>query len=244
MPLVPSTGLAPVTPGLDRNLLVTDHMPLADATARRFGHRGIDVEDLVQVARLALVKAAMRFRPDVGASFATFARITVEGEIKRHFRDHRWAVRPPRRLQEGNAAVREAEERLRQQLGREPKLCELLSVVGMTEVELAEVRAAAAGVDMTSLEALDSGGGKGSVPALLVTPDHAETCLDVIRLQTAIARLTPRQRLLLTLRFEEDLSQSEIGAVLSVSQMQVSRLLAATLAQLHQMLVSSEGDAA
>lgn len=244
MPLVPSTGLSPVPAGLDRNLLVIDHLPLADATARRFAHRGIDIEDLVQVARLALVKAAMRFRPDVGASFATFARITVEGEIKRHFRDHRWAVRPPRRLQEGNAAVRDAEERLRQQLGREPKPGELLSFVGMTEVELAEVRAAAGGVDMTSLEALDSGGGEGWVPAHLVSADHADSCIDTIRLHTAIARLTPRQRLLLSLRFEEDLSQSEIGVLLSVSQMQVSRLLAATLAQLHDMLVSSEDDAA
>jgi RNA polymerase sigma-B factor len=240
VPLASTTVVAPVSSDLNRNLLVVDHLPLADAVARRFAHRGIDVDDLTQVARLAMVKAAIRFRPDAGASFSTFARVTVEGEIKRHFRDHRWAVRPPRRLQEGNAAVRDAEERLRQQLGREPKPAELLSVLGMTEVELAEVRNAASGVDVTSLEALASESGDGRVPEHLVFADHAEASTDAVRLRAAMARLTPRQRLLLALRFQEDLSQSEIGARLCVSQMQVSRLLAATLAELHDLLVASE----
>ena len=218
---------------LERILLLA--LPLADAIARRYAGRGIETDDLVQVARTALVKAVHRYRPGNVAGFAAFATPTIYGELKRWFRDQGWSVRPPRRVQELRSRLVVEEERMRRALSRDPRADELAAAMGVSVHDVAEVRLCSAGYRAASLDAITAAG-TCLADHLLVTecPTEALNLLDA--LGWAVARLSERQQLILRMRFVEELTQEEIGREIGVSQMQVSRLLRATFDQLRRDL--------
>ncbi|MFW5471431.1 sigma-70 family RNA polymerase sigma factor [Knoellia sp. CPCC 206435] len=214
-------------------------LPMADAIARRYRWRGIETEDLEQVARTALVKAAIRYRPGAGSGFVAFAAPSISGELKRWFRDHGWSVRPPRRLQELRALLVSEEEQLRHTLQREPLDCEIAERLGVTEHDVTEVRACASGYHAASLDAPNEAG-TSLADRNLVTPSECEWIEARDALRWAVTLLDERQRLVLRLRFVEDLTQSEIGERIGVSQMQVSRILHAVLSTLRGALAPDE----
>ncbi|MBM6401745.1 sigma-70 family RNA polymerase sigma factor [Phycicoccus sonneratiae] len=215
--------------------VVTATLPLADSLALRYTGRGIDTDDLLQVARTALVTAVLRYRPGAGRGFEAFAVPTVRGELKRHFRDAGWVVRPPRGLQELRAELVPAEDDLRQQLGRDATLAELARAVGRDLADVAEARATASAFTPSSLDAPSPAG--GTAGDRLADPlDATDGVLLRAAVRAEVARLTPRERVIIRLRFVEERTQSEIGEAIGVSQMQVSRLLAGLLDRLRERL--------
>lgn len=223
--------------------IVVRTLPLADAFALRYSGRGIETDDLVQVARTALVKAVHRYRPGTGPGFAAFAAPTVSGEIKRWFRDQGWAVRPPRRVQELRASLVVEEERLRHVLARDPGDAELAAVLGVTAADVAEARMCSAGYHATSLDA-PTAAGTSVGEHLLVSESLSDTIEVRDALRRALQLLTDRQRLVLRLRYVDELTQSEIGERIGVSQMQVSRILRTILDVLRSQLLADEVAAA
>jgi RNA polymerase sigma-B factor len=222
-----------------REQMVLAALSLADSVALRYQGRGIETDDLVQVARTALVKAVHRYRPGAGPGFAAFAAPTISGEIKRWFRDQGWAVRPPRRIQELRAGLVVEEERLRHELRRDPCDQELAGVLAVSAGDVAEARACSAGYHATSLDALTSAG-TSLADHLLVVPGHAGAFEVRDALRRSIACLDQRQRLVLRLRFVDELTQCEIGERIGVSQMQVSRILRGILDRLRLDLVDDD----
>lgn len=207
---------------------VEEHLPQADAVAARYAGRGVERDDLVQVARLALVKAAARFRPERGTAFGAYAEPTIRGEIKRYFRDHGWLVRPTRRVQELAARLRGERARLRQSLRREPTVSEVAAAVGVTTAEAGQAQAAAAGYEAVPLGDLDHAG---------PVEDHAHRSELRWALRQAVARLSPREREVVRLTFVEERSQRQVGRILGVSQMQVSRVLRSVVGRLRRELL-------
>lgn len=219
---------------LEQDVIVRG-IAVADGVARRYSRRGVDPEDLEQVARAALVTALHRYDPAVGSGFLTYAFPTIYGELKKYFRDHAWAIRPPRRLQELRLDLVRTEDRLRHELRREPTTVEVADELGVTVAVVGEVRCLSSAYRASSL---DSPGPTGGVlgETLAVAEDATAGVDDHWTLAGAVQDLTGRERLLLRLRFEEELTQREIGAALGVSQVQVSRLLSTTLARLRRSL--------
>ncbi len=218
-----------------RESIVVLAVPLADGVAQRYRNRGIETDDLIQVARTALVKAVHRYRPGAGPGFAAYATPTISGELKRWFRDHGWAVRPPRRIQELRAALVGEEERLRHELGRDPVDAELALALGVARDEVGEARRGSAAYHSTSLdEPLAGGSSLADFVLVAEGPDSAIATRDA--LHRAISRLTERQRLVLRMRFADELTQAEIGTRIGVSQMQVSRILRGVLDRLRAEL--------
>ncbi|MER7702634.1 SigB/SigF/SigG family RNA polymerase sigma factor [Kitasatospora sp. NPDC097605] len=219
-----------------RSTLVEMNLSLVRFAIRRFDSHREPKEDLLQVGALGLIKAIDRFDPEVGVEFTTFALPTVLGEIRRHFRDTTWAVHVPRRLQELRITLARAQERLSQRLDRAPTVAELAEHVGISEEEVVEGLTAANGHTAGSLE---GGGEEGDGPGALADhlgEDDRELDLveDLVALKPLVAALPERERLILSMRFCEDMTQSQIGARLGLSQMHVSRLLSRTLRQLRQ----------
>ena len=215
----------------ERDELVTSHLGLAHQLARRFANRGESYEDLVQVASLALVRAADRFDSERGVMFSTFAAASMIGELKRHFRDRGWAVRAPRRLQELLLEIGSTVDRLGQELGRAPTVLELAREVGASEVDVLEALEAGQSYRTSSLDAPDREGQSlgeslGSVDSGFAHVDNRSA------LSHAIEKLSPRDRAIVEMRFAGGLTQSEIAARVGVSQMQISRLLSAALRRL------------
>ena len=211
-------------------------LDIADRAARRFHGRGIESEDLQQVARLALVKAVRGFRPGRGPCFAAYAVPTISGEIKRHFRDTGWAVRPPRRLQEARLRLVHSQEDLRRSLRREPTTRELQKALGLSAGEFEEALAAGSALRATSLDA-------GVRDEPIDVPDHDDAYAGVDQrdaLHRALGQLGCRDMEILRLRFVEEHTQAEIGRAIGVSQMQVSRLLSATLERLRSTLLAAD----
>jgi RNA polymerase sigma-B factor len=209
-------------------------LDLADTVARRYRGRGMDPEDLVQVGRMVLLKAAHGYRCGCGSSFAAYAVPTISGEIKRHFRDHGWMVRPPRRLQEVRADLAREEDLLRHALLRDPSEAELAESLGLA---VGEVRAARACSQAYHAVPLDGPPGVASHEPASEGPGLDELIAGRDSLARALQRLSPRERVIVQLRFVEERTQSQIGDVLGVSQMQVSRLLSSILLQLRDDLV-------
>ena len=224
--------------GPDIDAVVLLNLGLADGIASRYLGRGLERDDLIQVARLGLVKAVRRYRPALGQSFAGFAAPTISGEIKRHFRDTGWMVRPPRRLQELGARLREAEKDLEQQLHRKPTALEIALALGVEESQVRAAREASSSFHAVSLDAPVTTEHR---PDLAVddTDDAFAAFDDAQWLDAALADLSDRERVVLRLRFVESLTQSEIAQQIGVSQMQVSRILRATLTRLRSRLLSS-----
>jgi RNA polymerase sigma-B factor len=222
-----------------RQQVVVRTLPLADAIALRYRGRGIETDDLLQVARTALVKAVGRYRPGAGHGFAAFASPTISGELKRWFRDQGWAVRPPRRLQELRASLVVEEERMRHALSRDPHDAELAAVLGTTVADIEEARSCSAGYHAVSLDTPTASGGNLS-ELLLVSagPSGAVDTRDALR--RSLATLTDRQRRVLHLRFVDELTQAQIGELIGVSQMQVSRIIRDTVAHLRADVVADD----
>lgn len=226
-----------------RDELIAANLGLAHQLARRFANRGEPHDDLVQVASLALVKAVDRFDPERGASFSSFAVTSIVGELKRHFRDRGWAVRAPRRIQELYLELGHHIDRLSQELGRAPTIGELATASGTSEDAVLEALEAGRGYRTASLDAPDRD--EQTLAESLGTDDpqfsHIE---DRSVLALALAKLSSRDQRILQLRFVEGLTQSEIASRLGVSQMQISRLLAASLQSLRSSFGSTGTDSA
>jgi RNA polymerase sigma-B factor len=223
-----------------RNRIVEATRALAEQISRGFTGRGVESDDLRQVALLGLVKAVERFDPDRGVPFGAFARRTIEGELKRWLRDHAWAVRPPRPAQERNLRMGKAVEALSQRLGRSPTVAELAREMEVTEDEILEAMEAGAAYRANSLDAPPTADrDRESVGDQLAEHDvrfqRAELRVLVADL---LQRLPAREAEIVRLRFYEELSQSEIAERIGISQMHVSRLLRRTLVELRQGLDS------
>ncbi|HUP85441.1 MAG TPA: sigma-70 family RNA polymerase sigma factor [Acidimicrobiales bacterium] len=213
--------------------LTEAYLPLAASLASRYAGRA-ELDDLEQAASLALVKAVDRFDPSKGFEFTTFAWATISGELKRHLRDRSWGLRVPRRVQERFLVTARAAEDLHQQLGRPPTVHELSATTGLDEeatIEALEVRS------LHRLPSLDAPMQGGDGEAMEHgSPDEAYDKFDDRDLvQRLVERLGERERELLRLRFDEQLTQSEIAGRIGVSQMHVSRLLSSTLDQLRRL---------
>jgi RNA polymerase sigma-B factor len=219
-----------------RNTLVELNLALVRFAASRFRTRSEPMEDIVQVGTIGLIKAIDRFDVERGLEFPTFALPTVIGEIKRFFRDTSWAVHVPRRLQELRLDLAKASDELSFTLGREPTAAELAERLGMSEEEVREGLVAAASYSACSLDAQsDEEDGEGSIADRLGEEDTGlEHVVDHETLKPLIAALPERDRRILSLRFGAEMTQSEIGAELGISQMHVSRLLSRILARLRE----------
>lgn len=222
---------------MSRDEVVAAHAGLARSLAARYAERGETLDDLTQVAYIGLVKAVDRFELDRGVQFSTYATATILGEIKRHFRDSRWTMRVPRSVQELYLRVKAALDTLSLELGRSPTITEIAQFAGASTEAVVEAMEAGRTFHMASLDApRDDGADAIEVPAL------DASMADLVEreaLSSLIDRLPAREQEILRLRFEHDLTQSEIALRIGVSQMQVSRLLARTLEQLRVWASSS-----
>jgi RNA polymerase sigma-B factor len=218
-----------------REMLVERYLPLARQLARRYQRPDEPLDDLVQVASLGLVKAIDRFDASRQVAFSSYAVPTILGEIKRHFRDRTWSVRVPRDLQELALRVERTVGDLTRELHRSPSVAELAGRLNQSEEAILEALEAAGAYHATSLETPRGGDGEpGETLADVVGGaehgyERAEDRATIARLMRSI---TPREREVLRLRFEEDLTQAEIGEIIGVSQMQVSRLIRQAVARL------------
>ncbi|WP_395693780.1 SigB/SigF/SigG family RNA polymerase sigma factor [Nocardioides sp.] len=223
----------------DRRRAVEDrivelNMTVASDCARRYRGRGIATDDLDQVAFLGLVKAVRAFDPGRGHDFLSFAVPTIRGELRRHFRDQGWALRPPRSIQELQTRILAAEGELAQQLGRSPRPSDLAHHL---DVDLEQVLDALAAAGCFSPASLDAPAPEGEEPIgdRLGEVDAAFAGADArVTLAAVMRGLTPRERRILELRFFGGYTQAEIGADIGVTQMQVSRLLNRILARLRE----------
>jgi len=223
-----------------RDDLVVTHLNLVRYLAVRFANRGESIDDLIQVGTVGLIKAIDRFDTERGVEFTTYATPTIIGEIKRHFRDKGWAVKVPRRLQELNLAVNRAVESLSIELGRAATVGDLASRLGATSEEIIEAQELGQAYNVLSLDTELTPEGDARSAKLLdyVGGDDAELDLfeDKANLEAAFHVLDPRERVIVYLRFYENVSQTEIAKRLNVSQMHVSRLQARALAKLKHFL--------
>ena len=224
-----------------RGQIVARHMGLARRIARQYAGRGEPLEDLEQAALVGLVKAINGFDPLLGRDFLAYARPMMTGEVKRHFRDLTWAVRVPRKIQEGRIELSQATSALSQRLGRQPAMQELAAELGISMNELAELMAASAAYSALSLNMPGGPDESGSLADTLGAVDEAlDAVLDRESLHALLDALPPRVLRLLLLRFFGNLTQAQIAAELGISQMQVSRLLSAALAGLRASMLTEE----
>jgi RNA polymerase sigma-B factor len=217
------------------DLLVQRYMPLARSVASRYARGGEPLDDLVQVASVGLIKAIKRFDADRGLAFSSFAVPTMAGELRRHFRDRGWAVRPPRGLQESAMQVVKVTEELTRRLGAPPTIRQIGQALELTDEQVLEARSALNGMNAISFDGPRSTGSEESetLGSTLGDEEHgfaqAEARATVDQLSEC---LNDREREVIKLRFEDDLTQEEIGKLIGVSQMQVSRILRGALQKL------------
>lgn len=219
-----------------QDLIVEVNLQIAVDVARRYRSRGIPLDDLEQVAYLGLVKAARGFDPDRATDFLSYAVPTIRGEVRRYFRDHGWTVRPPRTVQQAQARITAVESDLCQELGRAPRPSEIADRLGVDRELVVEALAANGCFSPTSLDAtpVDSEGGIGE---RLGDEDPSFDSAEArVALKPLLAHLDRRERIMLEMRFFKGATQAEIGEVLGITQMQVSRLLSALLARLRDEL--------
>ncbi|TDU74393.1 SigB/SigF/SigG family RNA polymerase sigma factor [Streptomyces sp. KS 21] len=231
-----------------RNALIEMNASLVQYAVRRFRGRGDggDIEDIVQVGTIGLIKAIDRFDPARENEFATLAMPYITGEIKRHFRDTSWAVRVPRRLQELRIDIAKAKEQLTTTLDRSPTVADLADHLGLSDEEVIEGLVAANGHTSGSLDAphtahAERGDGSADGHTLADVMGEEEPALerveDIQTLAPLLEQLTDRERRMLQMRFGEELTQAQIGAALGISQMQVSRLLTRLLEHLRTSML-------
>ncbi|MEU6974144.1 SigB/SigF/SigG family RNA polymerase sigma factor [Kitasatospora aureofaciens] len=222
-----------------RSTLIELNLSLVRYVIRRFDAQREPQEDLLQVGAVGLIKAIDRFDPDRDVEFSTFAIPTVLGEIRRHFRDTTWAVHVPRRLQELRIALAKAQDDLTTRLDRAPTVAELAGHLRLSEEEVIEGLTAANARTTGSLDfgsADDDESGSPLADRLGQEDAAIDLTENLVALKPLIARLSTREQLILSLRFTDELTQSQIGARLGLSQMHVSRLLTRTLKKLRDGL--------
>jgi RNA polymerase sigma-B factor len=226
-----------------REQLIEQYMSLVRSLARRYSYRGEQLEDLVQIGAIGLIKAIDRFDLDRGVELTTYATPNIIGEIKRHFRDKGWAVRVPRGLQELNVQLSRLVEQLTVQLSRSPTIPELAKAAGVEEELVLE--ALESGRAYTSLS-LSVGGGGGDDDDLdplesLGTEEHQyEVSEDRAVLAPGFKALDERERKILQLRFFDGLTQSQIAQQVGISQMHVSRLIRRSLEKIREEIAADE----
>jgi RNA polymerase sigma-B factor len=220
---------------LPREQLIERYLPLARHLARRYKGGNAELDDLYQVAAFALVKAVNRFDPDRGIAFSSFAVPTIVGELKRHFRDHGWAVRVPRDVQELKLKLDRMIAALTGELGRTPTAGELADRTGASIEQVLDALGAASAHYPDSLDRPIDEEGESGIGQLIGGEDPGfEEVENAELVDGLLATLPERERLILRLRFEEELTQAEIGRRLGVSQMHISRLIRRSIAQLQR----------
>ncbi|GHE84869.1 RNA polymerase sigma factor [Streptomyces spiralis] len=226
-----------------RNTLIEMNMSLVRYAAGRFRSRGPqEMEDIVQVGMIGLIKAIDRFELSREVEFTSFAVPYIVGEIKRFFRDTSWAVHVPRRLQEARVELARATEELGSRLGRKPTTQELAELMNLPEQEVVDAMVASNGYTSASLDAAVGGSEEGeSVLADFIGAEDMtmELVEDVHSLAPLLADLDERDRQIIHMRFVEELTQAQIGERLGISQMHVSRLLSRLLARLRQGMLAT-----
>jgi RNA polymerase sigma-B factor len=221
-----------------REALLQMYMPLARGLARRYGRSSEPFEDLLQVASLGLLKAIDRYDAERGHPFASFAVPTILGEMRRYFRDSGWAVHVPRGAQERALKVRDAGERLANRNGRAPTVNQLAEYLELDTEDVIDALQAVHAYNTLSLDAArpsTDGEGIAYVDSLGGEDERFELVELDVTLAAVLGELPPRERLILHMRFVEDLTQTEIAQRLGISQMQVSRLLRRSLEQLRTL---------
>lgn len=222
-----------------RNEIVEKYLYIASVLAKKFVGRGVEYDDLYQVASLALMKGVERFDPSKGSQFSTFITPTITGEIKNYFRDHSRMVHLPRKVSELRASIRKAEEEFLSEKGRKPTARELAGRIGVAEEEI--VRAAEAG-SVVSLDKPANDEDANLYDVLPTEDDEFEKFERRDAVFSAIKSLDRTERELLGFRFGEALSQTETAKRMGVSQMYVSRLERKVLSKLKENLKSSMAD--
>jgi RNA polymerase sigma-B factor len=229
-----------------RNLLVERHMGLAGHIAMRFSRPGGRVDDLRQVAMLGLVKAVDRFDPEYGVPFAAFAGSTIEGELKRHFRDHSWAVRVPRAAKELHLIVRRAADELLQVNGQSPSVEDIAAHLSIDREDVLRGLAASAAYHVGTLEGggndIDGAMHLDRIAALSSEERGYGDTMDSHVVDQLLARLPEREQQIVRLRFFEQRSQAEIAEAVGMSQMHVSRLLRKSFEQMRQWVIAEVDD--
>ena len=216
-----------------RSELINEFTGLAAYFARRYDRRGVPREDLHQVAMLGLLNAVDRFDPEMETRFVSFAGRTIDGEIKRFFRDRTWSVRMPRRLQELHLRVRRASEELSHTLGRPPTVSELAEHIGVAIDEVLSALDAGNAYRADSLDRPAPGEEDRRSDLAALDGDAGFVAIEQRSLvQDLLGSLPERERRILELRFFQEMSQTEIATEMGISQMHVSRLLRRTVEQL------------
>jgi RNA polymerase sigma-B factor len=226
-----------------RERLIEQYLPLVRSLARRYAHRGEQLEDLVQVGCIGLIKAIDRFDIDRGVELTTYATPNIIGEIKRHFRDKGWAIRVPRGLQELNVRLSHLLEELTVQLERSPTIPELAKAADVDEEDVLEALESGQAYATLSLSATSGGDEDSDLDPLesLGTLDYEyEVSEDRAVLAPGLAALDERERRILHLRFFEGLTQSQIAQQVGISQMHVSRLIRRSLEKMRDEIVTDE----
>src|ERR1700758_5064065 len=225
-----------------RERLIEQYMSLVRSLARRYAYRGEQLDDLVQIGAIGLIKAIDRFDIDRGLELTTYATPNIIGEIKRHFRDRGWSVRVPRGLQELNIQLSKLVEQLTVQLGRSPTIPELATAAGAQEEEVLE--ALESGRAYSSLS-LSTGGGDGEdevhpLESIGTEEQQYQVSEDRAVLAPGFRALDERERKILQLRFFEGLTQSQIAQQVGISQMHVSRLIRRSLEKIRAEIAEDE----
>jgi RNA polymerase sigma-B factor len=228
-----------------RARLIELYIPLAEYLARRVRNRGEQLDDLVQVANLGLIKSVDGYDPDRGAAFTSYAIPMIVGELKRHFRDKGWDVRVPRRLQELRLEISKVSGDLAQDLGRSPTVADLARRLEVSEEEIIEGLDCGQAYRALSLDAPVGGdngdGGANGLGDLLGGDDpdmHNVENREALR--PLLAKLPEREQKIIAMRFHGNLTQSQIASELGISQMHVSRLLAGALKSLREQLTRED----
>jgi RNA polymerase sigma-B factor len=226
-----------------REQLIEQYMSLVRSLARRYSYRGEQLEDLVQIGAIGLIKAIDRFDLERGVELTTYATPNIIGEIKRHFRDKGWSVRVPRGLQELNVQLSRLVEQLTVQLGRSPTIPELAKAAGVEEEEVLEALESGRAYTSLSLSVGSGGGDDDDLDPLesLGTEEHQyEVSEDRAVLAPGFKALDDRERKILQLRFFEGLTQSQIAQQVGISQMHVSRLIRRSLEKIRETIAEDE----
>ena len=227
-----------------REQLIEQYLPLVRSLARRYSYRGEQLEDLVQVGCIGLIKAIDRFDVDRGVELTTYATPNIIGEIKRHFRDKGWAIRVPRGLQELNVRLSNLLEELTVQYERSPTIPELAKAAGVDEEDVLEALESGQAYATLSLSAPSGGDDDSDLDPLesIGTEEHQyEVSEDRAVLAPGFRILDERERHILQLRFFDGLTQSQIAQKVGISQMHVSRLIRRSLEKIRDEIAADEG---
>jgi RNA polymerase sigma-B factor len=227
-----------------RDALVARFMPLARSLARRYGGSSEPFEDLLQVASLGLLKALDRYDPERGHRFSAFAVPTILGEMRRYFRDSGWALHVPRGAQERALKVRDAQEQLTKERGRAPTANQLAEYLELDIEQVLDALGALHAYETFSLDAPRPGAVGEEAVSYGDSMGREDERYELVELDATITavlkEIAPRERLILRMRFVEDLTQTEIAARMGISQMQVSRLLRRSLDELRVLANAHE----